>query len=69
MSKVSGRRIGQRVRIAADGGMPVFWGKTGRIISEEMGMYRVRLDEPVEITGLGRVSSDLWESSLLRRCR
>jgi hypothetical protein len=57
----------QDVRIT--GGMKEFVGKTGTIIGTEMGMYRVRLDEPVEIPGIGRVRDDLWEGSLLRKIR
>jgi hypothetical protein len=60
-------RYGQRVKII--GGMAEFVGKTGTIISKESGMYRVRLDEPVEVPGVGAVRDDLWESKLLRRVR
>jgi hypothetical protein len=30
-------------------------------------MYRVRLDQPVEIPYVGLVRDDLWEGKLLRR--
>lgn len=60
-------RIGQRVRIKPEGGMREFYNRTGRIVSLEMGMYRVRLDEPVEIAYVGWVHDDLWEPRLLKR--
>ena len=59
-------RSGQRVTIL--GGMQEFIGKTGTILWQEgAGFYRVRLDEPVEIDGIGVVGDDLWEGALLRR--
>src|SRR6516165_1331354 len=61
-------RIGQKVEIR--GGMQEFVGKTGTILREESpGYYRVKLDEPVEIDGIGLVADDLWEGGLLRRLR
>jgi hypothetical protein len=62
-------REGQRVTIL--GGMREFIGQTGTILWEEgvAGFYRVRLDEPVEIDGIGVVGDDLWEGALLRRIR
>jgi hypothetical protein len=64
-------RLSQHVKIV--GGMAEFVGKTGTIVDFEKGdrakMYRVRLDEPVEIDGCGTVTDDLWEGSLLRRIR
>ena len=60
-------RTGQHVTIT--GGMREFVGRTGRIMHKEMGMYRVRLDEAVEIPGVGLVRDDLWESKLLRTQR
>jgi hypothetical protein len=66
-------RIGKRVRIL--GGMQEFIGKTGTIIdAEKMGRnepiyYRVRLDTPVEIPGVGRVRDDLWQGHLLKTIR
>lgn len=61
-------RTGERVEIR--GGMKVFIGRTGTIIREESaGFYRVRLDEPVEIDGIGLVAEDAWEGGLLRKLR
>jgi hypothetical protein len=34
-----------------------------------MGLYRVYLDEPVEIPGIRTVHDDLWEPRLLRTIR
>jgi hypothetical protein len=63
------KQIDQRVKIL--GGMREFIGRTGRIIdnTETDGrtvMYRVRLDSPVLIEGLGEVQDDLWSGKLLR---
>jgi ribosomal protein L21E len=58
---------GRSVKIKPGGGMKEFHGKTGRIIGKEGKMYRVKLDEPVEIPGVGQVTNDLWEPSMLRR--
>jgi hypothetical protein len=61
-------RLGQRVKIMA--GMTEFVGKLGTIVDVEQGrppMYRVRLDQPVEIPYVGLVRDDLWEGKLLRR--
>ncbi len=60
-------RSGQRVRIT--GGMAEFVGKTGTVMFKEGGLYRVRLDEPVMIPGVGEVHDDLWESRLLKAVR
>jgi len=55
------------MRVTISGGMEEFRGKRGVIINTErligdVGglMYRVRLDEPVEIPGLGKVEDDVW---------
>jgi hypothetical protein len=66
------KSIGQRVKILA--GMREFIGKTGEVIdnSDRDGgkpMYRVRLDQPVEVPGVGRVTNDLWGGSALRNLR
>jgi hypothetical protein len=45
--------------------MREFHGKTGRIIGQEGKQYRVRLDTPVEIPGVGEVEDDLWDGNLL----
>ncbi len=67
--KASQSRIGQRVRILPTGGMKEFHGKTGRIVDTEDEYYRVRLDEPVEIEGLGKVADDLWMAMCLKTIR
>lgn len=60
----------RRVKILA--GMKEFVGQTGVVVVErEMKdgstwMHRVRLNEPVEIPGVGIVTDDLWSSSYLR---
>jgi hypothetical protein len=66
------KQYGQRVKILPQGGMREFWGCTGTIIEIEPGRpitYRVRLDEPVLIEGIGPVRDDLWEGRLLRNIR
>jgi hypothetical protein len=61
-------RYGQRVEIR--GGMSEFVGKTGRIVAKEgPAFYRVELDRPVHIRGVGMVADDLWEGRLLRTIR
>lgn len=66
------RPIGQKVKITA--GMTEFIGKIGTVIenTEKDGsttMYRVRLDEPVNIPGVGRVEDDLWSGAGLKTIR
>lgn len=55
------------------GQMKEFAGKTGRVVHEEMlgreRYYRIRMDEPVNIPGLGRVTDDLWTSKFIRKVR
>jgi len=58
------RPYGQRVKIL--GGMSEFVGKTGTIQGKEGNTYRVKLDTPVEVSGVGKVYSDLWESPYLK---
>lgn len=64
-------QYGTRVKILAGGSE--FVGKTGRVVGEEnygrQKLYRVRLDEPVIVEGVGRVTHDLWEKQYLRRTR
>jgi hypothetical protein len=63
-------RFGQQVKIL--GGMTEFVGRIGTIVGEEgtrPRMYRVSLDEPVEIPGVGRVEDDLWEGRMLKAVR
>lgn len=61
----------RRVKIV--GGMPEFVGKTGTVVGQEkdgsVKLYRVRLDEPVEIPGVGLVCDDLWAGSFLKTVR
>ena len=64
--------IGRRVKIT--GGMSEFVGKFGTIVddTERDGrtvMYRIRLDRPVEIPGVGMVQDDLWSGSCFRFSR
>jgi hypothetical protein len=56
---------GDRVKIT--GGMKEFIGKTGRVQAKEDGLWRVILDSPVEVPGVGRVTSDLWEGRFLKK--
>lgn len=58
-------RENQRVQIK--GGMREFVGKTGTIIGKEGNQYRVRLDSPVNIPGVGYVEDDLWDGNMLKR--
>lgn len=58
-------RSGQRVRIT--GGMSEFVGQTGTILCKEDTLYRVELDNPVNVPSVGIVDDDLWESRYLRR--
>ena len=58
------KRVGQRVRIL--GGLLAFIGKTGQIVGKEGNLYRVHLDEPVDVAGIGRVRDDQWEDSALK---
>ena len=60
-------KLGRRVRIM--GGMSEFIGKTGAVVAREGTLLRVRLDEAVEIEGVGRVADDLWEPRLLKTLR
>ena len=67
MSKVvadADRPYGQRVKIT--GGMKEFVGQTGTIQTKDGRQYRVKLDTPVEIPGVGKVKDDLWGSNLLK---
>lgn len=63
--------IGDSVKIL--GGMKEFVGKRGYVTGIEMDgrkrMYRVRLESPVEIPGVGAVEDDLWSRPFLRRIR
>ena len=70
MSKLA---IGTRVQIMG-GGMKEFRRKTGTVIENDyrdgnVRMYRVRLDEPVTIVGVGEVNDDLWAGRFLKRER
>ncbi len=51
----------------------VFHGLTGRISDVEKDgsekMFRVRLDKPVQVPGLGKVTSDLWASRYLKKVK
>jgi hypothetical protein len=46
-----------------------FVGRTGCIVSEGYEydrLYRIRLDEPVEVPGVGKVTNDLWERKFFK---
>jgi hypothetical protein len=64
-------KLGQRVRITR--GMPEFVGMTGTITGMEMDgrnkMWRVKLDRPVDVPGVGPVTDDLWTSEFLKPLR
>lgn len=67
-------KYGDRVRIiSAPGAMPEFVGSVGTIIGEERDggtrMFRVHLDTPIVINGIGPVTDDLWSSAHLRKVR
>lgn len=65
------KKLGQRVKIT--GGMDEFVGQVGAIIDFEkdgrMTMYRVQLDTPVNVNGIGKVADDLWAGAYLRNVR
>lgn len=46
-----------------------FNGKTGSIMSKEDGYYRVKLDSPVNIPNVGKVTSDLWEKQFIKKIK
>jgi hypothetical protein len=65
------RQYGSRVKVT--GGMREFVGKTGTVVGVEQDgrttMYRVRMDEPVEVPGVGRVTDDVWAASHVKTAR
>lgn len=65
------KKLDSRVQIL--NGMREFVGKTGVVVGhEKLGRQtfnRVRLDEPVEVSGVGLVKDDLWESNCLKTLR
>jgi hypothetical protein len=69
----TGRLSMRRVKILA--GMKEFVGKTGTVIVERetkdgsTWMHRVRLDEPVDVPGVGLVTDDLWSGAGLKTIR
>lgn len=56
----------RRVKIL--GGMREFVGRTGEAHKEGK-LWRVYLDAPVDVAGVGSVTDDLWEGHLLRTIR
>lgn len=71
------RQIGQRVKLVyaadrlRDSLAQAFNGHTGTIIenTEKDGsviLYRVRLDEPADVPGVGMVHDDIWTGAFLR---
>lgn len=66
------KQTGQRVKILS--GMKEFVGQIGTIIdnTERDGrttMYRVQLDKPIQVPGVGTVQDDLWAGTYLRNVR
>jgi hypothetical protein len=62
-------RIGTRVKIK-DSSIREFNGKFGTVLSSEKdGLYRVRLDKPVNVPGAGIVTDDLWSKDYLTKVR
>ena len=69
-------QIGHRVKIIQPkfgGSMKEFHGKTGTVTGIEKdgstNMYRVELDDPVDIPGVGKVSDDLWAGQHLKKIK
>jgi hypothetical protein len=60
-------RYGRRVRIVGEAAE--LRDKIGTIIAREGMLLRVRLDEPVEVPGIGLVTDDLWEPRLLKAAK
>ena len=59
---ISGRRVMvQHNPETQRGGMKEFHNATGRVGEKEGRHYRIHLDEPVEIPGIGKVKDNLWE--------
>ena len=50
-------------------GLAPLIGKTGVITDKEGKLYRVKLDEPVEVDGVGIVTDDLWMPAHLKVIR
>jgi len=63
----------RQTRVKITGGMDEFIGRTGTVIDEQMDgrtrLYRVQLDTPVEVEGIGQVSDDLWSRQYLKVVR
>ena len=58
--------MARRVKIM--GGMAEFVGKTG-MAEREGSFWRVELDHPVEIPGIGIVTDDIWKGYYLKTLR
>ena len=63
-------KLGTQVKII--GGMLEFVGSTGVVVDIEKRrgeetLYRVKLDQPVEIPHVGLVTDDLWASRYLKK--
>jgi hypothetical protein len=73
MGKRDDSFVGRRVRCLA--GLAEFIGQTGTVIDAEAQgrgrptLFRVRLDEPVNVAGVGLVEDDLWQRAGLRTLR
>lgn len=65
----TGMKNGTRVKVL--GGMMEFVGSEGTVVDREkdgpVTMYRVRLDVPVNVPGVGWVADDLWAKEYLRK--
>lgn len=56
-------------QVTITGGMREFVGQTGQVVAKEGKLYRVRLDYPVTVPGVGEVHDDLWEGRFLKTRR
>lgn len=67
--------VGSEVKIIS--GMPEFVGRTGHVYNIEYDgggrgkhkMYRVMLDKPIHIEGIGEVTDDIWAREHLKVTR
>ena len=64
---------GQPSLVACPGDPSPFAGRTGRVVGYEMDgrtrLYRVWLDRPVDVPGVGLVTDDLWSGPWLRKIK
>ena len=62
-----GWHYGDRVKIKPGKGTDEFANKTGMVIGAEGEYLRIRIDEPVQVKGVGWVQDDLWMPYTLRK--